>query len=87
MDILSDLVTAEINWDVDTLAWSRPGVKAIYQSIMSARGGDIVLLHDGGGDRTQTVRALKKALPALRKKGYEFVTMDQLIRDYPPEQS
>lgn len=87
MDILSDLVTAEINWDVDTLDWSRPGVKAIYQSIMSARGGDIVLLHDGGGDRTQTVRALKKALPALRQKGYEFVTMDQLIRDYPPEQS
>lgn len=83
MDILSDLVSAEINWDVDTRDWSRPGTKAIYRSIMSAREGSIVLLHDGGGDRTQTVRALRKALPALRKKGYEFVTVDQLIADYP----
>ncbi|MDO4501819.1 MAG: polysaccharide deacetylase family protein [Coriobacteriia bacterium] len=82
-DILSDLVTAEVNWDVDTMDWSRPGVTEIYRSIMRARGGDIILMHDGGGDRTQTVKALKKALPALKKKGYEFVTMDQLLKDYP----
>ena len=85
VDILSDLVTAEIGWDVDTRDWEKPGVNAIYKAIMSAKPGDIVLMHDGGGDRSQTVKALKKALPKLVEEGYEFVTIDELLEDYPPE--
>lgn len=41
--------------------------------------GAIVLMHDGGGDRSQTVEALKAALPYLKSQGYRFVTMDELL--------
>ena len=36
----------------------------------------VILLHDGGGDRSQTVRALDRALTRLRAKGYEFRSLD-----------
>ncbi|MFR7495304.1 MAG: hypothetical protein ACLUVF_11755 [Adlercreutzia sp.] len=38
-----------------------------------------MLMHDGGGDRSQTIEALKIALPQLRAEGYKFVTIDQLL--------
>ena len=38
-------------------------------------------MHDGGGDRSQTVAALKKALPVLKEKGYSFVTIDELLKE------
>jgi peptidoglycan/xylan/chitin deacetylase (PgdA/CDA1 family) len=82
---LSDLITAEIGWSVDTMDWSRPGTDSIYQTLMDAGGGAIVLMHDGGGDRTQTAAALKKALPKLIEQGYTFVTIDEMLEDYPYE--
>ena len=36
-------------------------------------------MHDGGGDRSQTVEALRQALPVLKEKGYRFVTVDELL--------
>ena len=42
------------------------------------RRGGIVLLHDGGGDRSQTVAALGRLVPALRARGFRFVTVSQL---------
>ena len=47
-----------------------------------ASSGDIILCHDGGGDRSQTVAALKEALPYLKEKGYRFVTVEELM-NYP----
>ncbi len=76
---LEPYVDAEIGWNVDTQDWSRPGANAIAQSILSAKPGDVVLMHDGGGDRSQTVEALRIALPQLIERGYSFVTMDELI--------
>lgn len=78
---LSNLISAEINWNIDTEDWSRPGVDAIYNRIVSASSGSIILMHDGGGDRSQTVAALKKALPVLKEKGYSFVTIDELLKE------
>ncbi len=78
---LSNLISAEINWNVDTEDWSRPGVDAIYNRIVNASSGNIILMHDGGGDRSQTVAALKKALPVLKGKGYSFVTIDELLKE------
>ncbi len=78
---LSNLISAEINWNVDTEDWSRPGVDAIYNRIVNASSGNVILMHDGGGDRSQTVAALKKALPVLKGKGYSFVTIDELLKD------
>jgi cellulose synthase/poly-beta-1,6-N-acetylglucosamine synthase-like glycosyltransferase/peptidoglycan/xylan/chitin deacetylase (PgdA/CDA1 family) len=65
--------------DLDGEDWRRPGVDAIVSSAtpQGERGG-IVLLHDGGGDRSQTVRAVERLVPALRARGFRFVTVSQL---------
>lgn len=76
------LVSAEIGWNIDSQDWRKPGAGAIADQIKNAWPGAIVLLHDGGGDRTQTVAALEDALPYLKSQGYRFVTMDELL-DYP----
>jgi cellulose synthase/poly-beta-1,6-N-acetylglucosamine synthase-like glycosyltransferase/peptidoglycan/xylan/chitin deacetylase (PgdA/CDA1 family) len=67
----------------DTEDWSRPGVPAIVANVMSdpsiRRGiGGVVLMHDAGGDRAQTVAALPKLIAALRAKGFRFVTVAEL---------
>ena len=76
---LKDTVKAEIGWDVDTEDWRRPGADAIAKAILSAKPGNVILMHDGGGDRSQTVEALKTALPQLKQQGYRFVTIDELL--------
>lgn len=76
---LHDYVEAEIGWNIDTEDWRRPGAESIANRIMKAKSGDIVLMHDGGGDRSQTVEALKTALPYLKEQGYRFVTIDELL--------
>ncbi|MDO4848835.1 MAG: polysaccharide deacetylase family protein [Coriobacteriia bacterium] len=79
VDNLSDLVTAEIGWDLDTEDWSRPGADSIAQVILSVKPGQVILMHDGGGDRSQTVEALRTALPQLIAQGYKCVTIDELM--------
>jgi peptidoglycan/xylan/chitin deacetylase (PgdA/CDA1 family) len=60
-------------WTVDTQDWMRPGVEAIVAEIMNhAAPGAIILMHDGGGERDQTLEALRIALPQLRAQGYVF---------------
>jgi len=62
-------------WSVDPRDWSRPGVGAIVRGIESdTRTGSIILEHDGGGNRSQTVAALKIWLPRLLEAGYQFTT-------------
>ena len=48
--------------------------------MMGAHNGAIVLMHDGGGDRSQDVEALPGIIDDLKKQGYEFVTVEQLIK-------
>ncbi len=79
IDNVWDVVDAEIGWDVDTEDWRRPGSDSILNAILSAKSGQVVLMHDGGGDRSQTVEALKEAMPKLVEKGYKFVTIDELL--------
>ncbi len=81
-DILKTLapyVTYEIGWNIDTTDWERPGADKVEAAIMKAGAGDIVLMHDGGGDRSQTVEALAKALPKLKEEGYRFITISELL--------
>jgi peptidoglycan-N-acetylglucosamine deacetylase len=62
-------------WSVDPRDWSRPGASAIVRDIVAGtRTGSIILEHDGGGNRSQTVTALKIWLPRLLDKGYLFTT-------------
>ncbi|MCP3762729.1 polysaccharide deacetylase family protein [Domibacillus sp. A3M-37] len=72
------------SWHQDTKDWSNPGVDTIVNQVLSdVRNGDIILLHDSGGNRTQTVKALKVLLPELKERGYKFVTVGQLLQNHP----
>jgi peptidoglycan/xylan/chitin deacetylase (PgdA/CDA1 family) len=68
-----------ILWDIDTSDWSTPGTGTIRARVSSAGPGSIVLMHDGGGPRSQTVAALSGAIHNLRARGYEFVTVTKLL--------
>ncbi|MFC7596948.1 bifunctional polysaccharide deacetylase/glycosyltransferase family 2 protein [Terrabacter sp. GCM10028922] len=84
--MLDSMLTAASDGYVSVLAtrdgedWRRPGVEAIVHGITPpGRTGEVVLLHDAGGDRSQTVAALDRALPALSAKGYRFETVSQSV--------
>jgi len=65
--------------DFDGEDWRRPGVGAIVAAATpQGSTGGIVLLHDGGGDRSQTVGALERLIPELRARGFRFVTVSEL---------
>jgi peptidoglycan-N-acetylglucosamine deacetylase len=69
-----------IEWDVDPRDWSRPGTDAIYSRVVSAaRSQSIILMHDGGGPRNETVSALPRIIHTLRSRGYGFVTIPELL--------
>ena len=74
-------------WTVDTTDYVRPGVKRIVDAALTnARPGAIILLHDGGGDRRETIAALPRIIHRLRRRGYRLVTVPDLVRDDPPLQ-
>jgi peptidoglycan/xylan/chitin deacetylase (PgdA/CDA1 family) len=64
-----------IDWSDDPRDWSRPGVESIVSHLLAAKPGQILLCHDGGGDRSQTYTALQTVIPALLVKGYTFVSL------------
>lgn len=66
-------------WDIDTVDWSSPGSGAIRARGSDAGRGSIVLMHDGGGPRSQTVEALPGMIGNLRARGYQLVTVTQLL--------
>jgi peptidoglycan/xylan/chitin deacetylase (PgdA/CDA1 family) len=72
-------------WTVDTDDYEMPGVSVIIQRALSgARPGAIILLHDAGGNRTQTLAALPRIIKRLRARGYKLVTVPKLLLDNPP---
>ena len=65
-----------VDWSVDPRDWSQPGTRSIISTIMhETRPGSIILEHDGGGNRAQTVAALGVVLPWLLQRGYRFVAV------------
>lgn len=64
-------------WDVDTGDWAMPGPEAIARAVLQqVQPGSIVLMHDGGGDRSQTVAALPMIVEGLLDRGYDLVAVD-----------
>ncbi|MGZ9928876.1 polysaccharide deacetylase family protein [Streptomyces sp. NC-S4] len=62
-----------LGWSVDPQDWNRPGLKAILAAVEGKLPQQpTVLFHDGGGDRSETVAALKEYLPWLKEQGYGF---------------
>jgi peptidoglycan-N-acetylglucosamine deacetylase len=69
-----------ITWDVDPMDWANPGSAAVYSRIVDAVGpGSIVLMHDGGGERSGTLAALPSIIDTLRARGYRFATVSELL--------
>jgi len=67
-------------WDVDPRDWATPGAGTISARVVgSARSGSIVVMHDGGEQRRQTVQAVAAIIKRLRARGYELVTVSQLL--------
>jgi cellulose synthase/poly-beta-1,6-N-acetylglucosamine synthase-like glycosyltransferase/peptidoglycan/xylan/chitin deacetylase (PgdA/CDA1 family) len=63
----------------DSEDWSRPGIaKIVHAASPPGKTGGIVMLHDGGGNRSETVAALKQLIPQLRARGFRFVTVSRL---------
>ncbi|MFJ4792702.1 polysaccharide deacetylase family protein [Kitasatospora purpeofusca] len=73
LKVSAELGMRPMAWSVDPRDWARPGTVVITDRILKdVRPGAIVLNHDGGGDRSQTVAALKAYLPVLIDSGYHF---------------
>jgi peptidoglycan/xylan/chitin deacetylase (PgdA/CDA1 family) len=71
-----------ITWDVDPRDWSLPGTAEIYSNVVdNAKPGAIILMHDGGGPRDETLAALPGIIDTLRARGYGFATVSALLGD------
>jgi peptidoglycan-N-acetylglucosamine deacetylase len=84
--IAASLGLSTVLWNVDPKDWSRPGTGVIIQRVLgSTQNGSIILMHDGGGDRSQTIAALPTIITTLEQRGYHFVTIPQMIKHLPAQ--
>jgi len=75
--VAASLGLVQVLWNVDPTDWQRPGVDAIVWNVLSHTTGQdvVILMHDGGGDRSQTVAALPRIIAGLRARGYHFTRL------------
>jgi peptidoglycan/xylan/chitin deacetylase (PgdA/CDA1 family) len=70
----------QVIWSTDTLDWRiRNKASITKRAVNGVRNGGVTLMHDGGGNRSATVAALPGIIATLRAKGYDFVTLDELV--------
>jgi peptidoglycan/xylan/chitin deacetylase (PgdA/CDA1 family) len=85
LDLLRERKLTMVLWSVDSKDYERPGVDAIVNRVLSdVRPGAIVLMHDAGGDRSQTIEALPRIVLGLRRRHYTLVSVPRLMHDAPP---
>jgi peptidoglycan/xylan/chitin deacetylase (PgdA/CDA1 family) len=78
--ILAQLGKKNILWTVDPKDFEESNPEAIKNYILEkVKPGSIVLMHDGGGERSQTIAATEMVIKGLQKKGYTFKTVSELI--------
>jgi cellulose synthase/poly-beta-1,6-N-acetylglucosamine synthase-like glycosyltransferase/peptidoglycan/xylan/chitin deacetylase (PgdA/CDA1 family)/spore germination protein YaaH len=79
--VARDLGYLTVTQSIDPDDWERPGADALLRRVKAQRaaGGSVILLHDGGGDRSQTVSALPAIIDYLRERGDEIVPLNRLI--------
>lgn len=71
-----------ILWSIDTRDWAHtPSAKIAETVLGKARGGDIILMHDYVSGENQTLGALRLIIPELLERGFEFVTVSELLKD------
>jgi peptidoglycan/xylan/chitin deacetylase (PgdA/CDA1 family) len=75
-----------VTWSTDSKDWMRPGVKKIVANVLhGAVPGGIILMHDGGGNRQQTLKALPLILKGLARRHLVSVTLPKLLNSQTPE--
>lgn len=80
IDVAQQLNYLTVLENIDPEDWQRPGVDEILRRVKDQRrNGDILLLHDAGGDRSQTVAALPKIIDYLQNRGDEIVSLSRLV--------
>ncbi|HEY5549184.1 MAG TPA: polysaccharide deacetylase family protein [Coriobacteriia bacterium] len=68
-------------WTIDPKDWKRPAAATIARRVLDrVRPGSVILMHDGGGDRSHTVEALEPIIRGLKARGYTMVTLSELNR-------
>jgi peptidoglycan/xylan/chitin deacetylase (PgdA/CDA1 family) len=78
--ILRHLQMIGVMWTIMPWDWKNISEKRIVQKILnSIHNGAIITLHDGGGEREETLKAVEKLIPLLRQKGFHFTTVDRMI--------
>jgi len=84
MSLFGALDVRMANWNLDPVDWRRPGASTIADRVIErAKPGSVVLMHDGGGNREQTVMATRSIIQALRAQGYQFLTVEELYARTP----
>ena len=85
VEVAQSLGYVTVGTHVDTLDWQKPGVAAMMKNVMRAVNspnpdlrGNIILMHDSGGDRAQTVALLPQLIDQMRARGYRFVPVSTL---------
>lgn len=72
-------------WNIDTTDWKRPSPKVIRSRVISAlQPGQVILMHDGGGNRENTVAALPDMIRQIKRRHYRFATLDELYSSFRP---
>jgi len=76
----ASLGLATVTWNVDPSDYTEPGTSAIEHRVLAqVQPGSIIISHDGGGPRGQTLAAYPRIISALRRRGYGIVTIPQLL--------
>ncbi len=80
LSLVRSMGMTTIQWNVDPRDWAMPGVGEIESNVINnASGGSILEMHDGGGNRSETLAALPTIINTLRRRGYKFVTLTQML--------
>lgn len=82
LELVNDLGYVTVGMLIDPKDWQRPTAeKIVSETVAQAQlgVGNIVLLHDSGGDRSQTIQALPRLIAELRAAGFELVTVSDLM--------
>jgi len=74
LDLVAQRQVATAMWSFDTWDWKKPAWPTIVNRVLNGvRDRQVILMHDGGGDRTQTIAALPWIIQGLRDRGFQFI--------------
>lgn len=78
--VLAQLKKTNVLWNIDPRDYQAISVEAVVDHVLGqVKPGSIVLLHDGGGDRSLTVEATARLIPQLQDRGYRLATVSELL--------